>query len=99
MNLNSAVNLQIRATVTANGGASLGTDGPFTQSSSGTSAARNVALNWNDRPASVTLTLTGTYTENGTAKTVTAVTNGRLCMRPSCRNNLLRNVIIRPSRK
>ena len=70
--LNSAANLQIRATVTANGGASLGTDGPFTQSSSGTSATRNVALSWTTRPASVTLTLTGTYTENGTSKTVTA---------------------------
>ena len=70
--LNSAANLQIRAAVTANGGASLGTDGPFTQSSSGTSANRTVALSWTTRPASVTLTLTGTYTENGTSKTVTA---------------------------
>lgn len=70
--LNSAANLQIRATVAANGGASLGTDGPFTQSSSGTSAARTVALSWTQRPSSVTLTLTGTYTENGITKTVTA---------------------------
>lgn len=70
--LNSAANLQIRATVAANGGASLGTDGPFTQSSSGTSAARTVALSWTQRPSSVTLTLTGTYTENGISKTVTA---------------------------
>lgn len=69
--LNSAANLQIRAAVTADG-VSLGTDGPFTQSSSGTSAARTVALSWTQRPASVTLTLTGTYTENGSSKTVTA---------------------------
>ena len=70
--LNSASSMQIRAAVTSNTGTSLGTDGPFTQSASGTTASRQVSLGWTERPTSVTLTLTGTYTENGTTKTLTA---------------------------
>ena len=72
VNLNSASSMQIRAAVSSNTGVSLGTDGPFTQSASGTTASRQVSLGWTERPTSVTLTLTGTYTENGTTKTLTA---------------------------
>ena len=70
--LNSARNMEVSAVVTANGGTRLNTDGPYSHTASGTSPEHSVRLPWTTRPSSVTLTLTGTYTENGTRKTVTA---------------------------
>ena len=70
--LNSAKEMQVSAVVTANDGTRLNTDGPYTHTASGTSPTHSVRLSWSSRPSTVTLTLTGTYTENGVQKTVTA---------------------------
>ena len=70
--LNSAERMQVSATITSESGASLGADGPYTHTASGTSPTRSTALSWSARPKTVILTLTGTYTERGTTKTVTA---------------------------
>ena len=70
--LNSAQSMQVRASVSSQAGANLGSAGPYSHSASGTSPTRSIPLSWTTRPTSVTLTLTGTYTENGSTKTVTA---------------------------
>ena len=70
--LNSAESLQVDAAVTDENGAQLGADGPFTHSADETSPAHRAALSWTERPVSLTLTLTGTYTEKGETKTITA---------------------------
>ena len=70
--LNSAESLWVTASVTSETGASLGSDGPYDHGASGESPARSTALSWAARPTSVTLTLTGAYTEDGEEKTVTA---------------------------
>lgn len=69
--LNSAETMEVAAVVTAENGASLGTDGPYPHADSEASPALSVVLSWSARPATVTLTLTGTYTEKGEEKTVT----------------------------
>ena len=69
--LNSAESLEVTATVSADNGESLGADGPYTHTESESSPDRSAVLDWSTRPASVTLTLTGTYTEDGEEKTVT----------------------------
>lgn len=70
--LNSAETLELSAVVTAENGASLGSDGPYVHSASERSPTRSVALSWVARPTTVTLTLTGVYTEKGEQKTLTA---------------------------
>ena len=70
--LNSAESLRVTAAITDQSGASLGSGGPWTHNASGTSPDRSSALSWTARPSSVTLTLTGTYTEKGETKTLTA---------------------------
>ena len=70
--LNSAASLQVSATVSSEAGVSLGSAGPYSHTASETSPDRSIPLHWTARPSAVTLTLTGTYTENGSTKTVTA---------------------------
>ena len=70
--LNSAENLSVVMTVTSNTGEQISSDGPFLHESSGDSPYRNANLSWSTYPEEVTLTLTGTYTEKGETKTVTA---------------------------
>ena len=70
--LNSAENLSVVMTVTSNTGEQISSDGPFLHESSGDSPYRNANLSWSTYPEKVTLTLTGTYTEKGVTKTVTA---------------------------
>ena len=72
LKLNSAASLRVTAAVTDQAGRSLGSGGPWTHSASGSSPTRTTALSWSTRPGSVILTLTGTYDEKGTTKTVTA---------------------------
>ncbi len=60
------------AAITSDTGASLGSGGPWTHTASESSPTRSSALSWTDWPVSVTLTLTGTYTEKGETKTLTA---------------------------
>ena len=70
--LNSAESLQVSAVITDENGTQLGTDGPYDHSADGTSPSRSAPFSWTDRPTAVTLTLTGTYTEKGETKTLTA---------------------------
>ena len=70
--LNSAKSMKVTAAVTTDGGAQVGSGGPFDHSSSGTSSARTINMSWSTWPASVTLKLTGTYQEKGVTKTLTA---------------------------
>lgn len=69
--LNSAESMSVTAVVTSNTGASLGSAGPYSRTVSG-AAWLPVNLTWSSWPTSVTVTLTGTYTEKGVVKTLTA---------------------------
>ena len=80
--LNSAESLRVTAAITDQNGANLGSGGPFSHTGSGTSPTRSAALRWNTRPSSVRLTLTGTYTENGETKTITATQTLRVAEEP-----------------
>ena len=71
--LNSAEAMEVRAELSADTGETLGADGPYTHTDSGSAPVRNVELSWTQRPAAVTLTLTGTYLENGEEKTLTVI--------------------------
>ena len=71
--LNSAEAMEVRAELSADTGETLGADGPYTHTDSGSAPVRNVELSWTQRPTAVTLTLTGTYLENGEEKTLTVI--------------------------